>query len=241
MAKVENLPIVTTPPESLSHREADEANRMAIDPAWLKAELAKEKRSQAGLARYLGIATESVNRVCKGTRQIKMAEAEKIYEYLSLTAEPGATIPHTSPKVASTSLLQVRGTAEAGSWREVALREVQDPATLVAPQHLAEIGAYALRVEGPSMDRRYPPGSYVIVAPWHGGPLPYGKRVVVERTAQDGKIETTVKDLVRGMNGEPELWPRSSHPAHQTPLPYKTVDDIRIDVIGTVVGSYRDE
>jgi phage repressor protein C with HTH and peptisase S24 domain len=110
-----------------------------------------------------------------------------------------------------------------------------DAETLPAPQAIVDGGAYALRVRGPSMNLRYPDGSYVVVQPWNGGPLPYGKRVIVEREAPDGKIETTVKELIRGAHGEPELWPRSNNPAHQAPIALTDGGSILVRVIGTVI------
>lgn len=90
------------------------------------------------------------------------------------------------------------------------------------------------------MDKLYPDGSYVVVQPWHGGPLPFGKKVIVERN-RDGLIETTVKELVRGANGEPELWPRSHHPAHQSPLQYKEDELATVRIVGVVIWSMRPE
>ena len=103
-----------------------------------------------------------------------------------------------------------------------------------APRQIVESGAYALRVSGPSMDQKFPDGSYVVVMPWHGGPLPVGKYVVVERARPDGLVETTIKELVRREDGELELWPRSSHPAHKAPVPYKDIDDVTVRLMGTV-------
>jgi phage repressor protein C with HTH and peptisase S24 domain len=85
------------------------------------------------------------------------------------------------------------------------------------------------------MDLHYRDGSYVVVEPWFGGPLPVGKHVVVERELPSGMIETTIKELVRTPGGELELWPRSRHPSHQTPVPYQDVDDVTVRVIGRVI------
>lgn len=215
----------------------DGSHNIAMQPDWLKAELAKPGRSQSALARFLKMAPEQVNRMCKGTRKISADEADQIRAYLAATASGGgATITHLSPKPGQVSLLTVRGTVEAGSWREVPFTDLaHDLETLPAPRSVVDSGAFALRVAGPSMDLLYPDGSYVVVQPWHGGPLPYGKRVVVERSRPDGLMETTVKELVRGPGGEPELWPRSSSPAHQAPIPYKDVEGVTVRILGTVV------
>jgi SOS-response transcriptional repressor LexA len=211
-----------------------------MDTEWLKAELAKPGRSQSALARHLGVVPEIVNRIVHGRRQVKANEADVIRAYLAAT-ESGvpATLTRIAPHASTTAPLPVKGTVEAGSWREsVALSELgYEPETLIAPRSVVDSGAFALRVAGPSMDLLYPDGSYVVVQPWHGGHLPFGKRVIVERS-RDGLIETTVKELVRGSNGEPELCPRSSHPAHQKPIAYKE-EDVTIRLVGVVIWSMR--
>ncbi|MCR5876958.1 LexA family transcriptional regulator [Phenylobacterium sp. J367] len=213
---------------------------MGIDPAWLKAELAKPGRSQSALARFMGLAAEQVNRMCAGSRRIQADEADKIRAYLAATSPGGATIPHISPKPQAAVGLPIKGTVEAGSWREVAFTDLEhEPETLPAPKSVVDSGAFALRVSGPSMDQRYPDGSYVIVQPWHGGPLPIGKRVVVERARPDGLVETTVKELVVNGRGDLELWPRSTHPAHQTPIPHKDLDGVTVRIVGTVMYSFQ--
>lgn len=210
-----------------------------MDIEWLKAELAKPGRSQSALARHLGVVPEIVNRIVHGRRQVKATEADQIRAYLAAT-ESGvtATITRLADMPTSTALLTVRGTVEAGSWREVALSDLgYDPETLIAPRSVVDSGAFALRVAGPSMNVLYPDGSFVVVQPWHGGSLPFGKRVIVERR-RDGLVETTVKELVRGADGEPELWPRSNHPAHQGLIAYRE-EDTTVHIVGIVIWSMR--
>lgn len=207
----------------------------SMDPAWLKAELERKGRSQSALARFMGVLPETVNRICAGKRQIKATEADTIRAYLAATSngEP-ATLPHSDRGLTPASNLIVRGSVEAGSWREVAYAELMEPEVLPAPRQVVESGAYALRVSGPSMDQKFADGSYVVVMPWHGGPLPIGRYVVVERARPDGLVETTLKQLVQAPNGDIELWPRSHHPAHQQPVPYKEIDGVVVRIMGTV-------
>lgn len=216
----------------------------AMSPDWLKIELAKPGRSQSALARFMGVVPEIVNRIVNGKRQIKAHEADQIRGYLNATEKGApATFSHMAPRPIPAALLTIRGKVEAGSWREVSFTDldVHEPETLPAPQSIVDSGAFALRVSGPSMDQLYREGSFVIVQPWYGGPLPFGRRVVVERTASDGKVETTVKEMVRGPDGEPELWPRSKHPAHQTPIRYKDAEGVTVSLIGVVISSYQPE
>lgn len=232
--------IATPAADKVSDVSVDGSQNLDMDAAWLKAELRQPGRSQSALARYLGVVPEIVNRMCSGSRSIKSHEADQIREYLA-THGVAATFAHISPRPSNVSLLTVRGTVEAGSWREVAFTDlIHDPETLPAPHSVVDSGAFALRVAGPSMDQLYPDGSYVVVQPWHGGPLPFGKRVIVERT-RHGLVETTVKELVHGPDGEPELRPRSTHPAHQAPILYKDMEDVTVRIIGIVIWSMKPE
>lgn len=63
-----------------------------LTPSNLKRELTRYGRSQAALARALGIDTSAVNRMVKGTRQIKAAEAQSIVDYLERT-DPNKAVP----------------------------------------------------------------------------------------------------------------------------------------------------
>lgn len=208
-----------------------------MDHAWLKNELSKPGRSQSALARFLGVEHPSiVNRMCSGDRKITSREADQIRAYLAGTTKAGdATIYDSASRSVDTYPLQIRGTVEAGSWRERALSDLLEAETLIAPREIVDTGAFALRVAGPSMDQFYKDGSYVIVQPWEGGPMPIGKHVVVEREKQDGTIESTVKELVRRADGEYELWPRSTSPLHQTPITFDNDDSIRVRIVGRVI------
>lgn len=58
-----------------------------INPVWLKNELDQPGRSQSALQRYMGFSSPAiVNRMCQGTRDISAKEADKIREYLKITA-----------------------------------------------------------------------------------------------------------------------------------------------------------
>jgi phage repressor protein C with HTH and peptisase S24 domain len=205
-----------------------------MDHRWLRAELEKPGRSQSALARFLGLEHPSiVNRMVAGQRTIKATEADRIRQYLSSTEDSTAAITHSGQVALQASSLPVRGIVEAGSWREVAYSDIATE-ELIAPKSIVDSGAYALKVAGPSMDLFYPDGSYVIVQPWHGGPLPIGKHVIVERE-RDGLRETTIKELCRAADGRLELWPRSSQPGHQTPLTYDEHDEATVRLIGRVI------
>lgn len=205
----------------------------AMDPAWLKAELRKPGRSQAALARFMGVSQPVVNRICQDGRKILATEADKIRTYLIATGN-GDNLPPPPP--ISARLIKVNGVVEAGAWREAGqLAFVEQIPVLNTAAFEGDV--FALKVSGPSMNQHYADGSYVIVRAWAGGPLPYGKHVVVKRERADGLVECTIKELRNG--NKPELWPNSDDPAHQKPVPYGDNGDITVSIVGRVIASLR--
>lgn len=57
-----------------------------IEREWLKEELKKPGRSQAGLGRHMGLHATNVNRLVNGTREIKQRDVTSIQQYLDATA-----------------------------------------------------------------------------------------------------------------------------------------------------------
>lgn len=94
------------------------------------------------------------------------------------------------------------------------------------------------------MDRDYPDGSTIICIKLHEieGELKPGRNVVVYRRRADGQIEATVKKYVVDAHGT-WLYPNSSHPEHQAPIPIPAPDgsDEEVWIEALVVGSYRPE
>lgn len=136
--------------------------------------------------------------------------------------------------------IPILGEVAAGIWKETTPREIRD-----AEEHLdmdvrgyETAQLYALRVVGPSMNRVYEPGTYVVVAPAAEAGLRVGDHVIVERR-RNGFVEVTVKELAVDENGEALLWPRSTHPDHQTPVPYEPTGDDATTIVGVVVARYE--
>lgn len=99
---------------------------------------------------------------------------------------------------------------------------------------------FGLRVAGDSMDIIYPPGSILECARYWGDTIiPNGKRVIVQRTHENGTVETTVKEYLVDGQGVTWLLPRSRNPAFQAPFrcdqPESGIVDIR--VVGVVLAS----
>lgn len=138
------------------------------------------------------------------------------------------------------------GSVEAGVWRESPEWPGGEGGSLVIPVPPEYSGiAFAVAVDGPSMNQVFPQGSYVIcVSVWEfQRDLRTGDKVVVRRRSADGHYEFTLKEIVFDNDGRPWLWPRSDHPQYQSPIeiPWpitESDDDSEIAVIAFVLGSY---
>lgn len=140
--------------------------------------------------------------------------------------------------------IRVRGCVKAGQWRE-AIEMAPDDQWHVSVPTAEEYDRYrkfALTVDGPSMNELYPEGSILVCVDFYElgrEPRP-GERVIVHRH-KGGQTEATVKEY-RLVDGDPWLWPRSTHPEHQTPLnPASDPDADEVCIKAKVIGSYRPE
>lgn len=139
----------------------------------------------------------------------------------------------------SATTIQVVGTVQAGYWH--AANELADePRSVpyVAPAAYRQYACVAFDVVGHSMDRVYPHGSTVVAVPYVDlgrDPRP-GERVIVQRYRHD-EVEATCKELRVSAKGELELWPLSSRPEHQEPLPVRPVAGERVLITHRVVAA----
>lgn len=169
----------------------------------------------------------------------------RTYAKLARTVEvPVWRLSGEAPEPPTPTTTWVSGHVEAGSFREAIEwdRSQWYPVDVPVPDRFRG-RAKALEVRGPSMNRRYPPGSVVIwVDMLDYRPPRNGDRVIVYSYRDDAKIEATVKEL-RGQGDERWLWPDSDDPLHQTPIdPRNPPEDVTsIEIKGIVIGSYRGE
>jgi SOS-response transcriptional repressor LexA len=96
---------------------------------------------------------------------------------------------------------------------------------------------FALRVKGRSMDRDYPEGDILIVCPISETDPREGDHVIVLRR-RSGFAEATVKELIR-IGSQWALQARSSDPQFADPWIIGDDGDETPEIIGVVVGSYR--
>ncbi len=223
---------------------------------WLATRLAElsnrgdgEKKNKLGLAKHLGLQPSRVTEMIAGTRKIDSREVRPLAEYLEWPESKIMNLISPGPlRPTPLGSIMVRGSVEAGHWREAVMWAEADwkPAPISPDARYPEARQFGLEVIGPSMDRLYPEGTILVcvsLQDYRGDPTP-GQKVIVQRRALDG-FEATVKELGQDDAGQYWLWPRSNHPEYQQPWPIPKPNDFGenddIQIVAVVVGSYRPE
>lgn len=208
----------------------------------------------ADWTRRAGVSSGSLYNLFKGrsdsvnvTTLNKLALAEGVaVSQLTGDYEPVRTAPITT--------VRMRGKVSAGLWQDALemLPDEQEILPVPVPTPYKDT-AFGLLVDGPSMNLVYPAGTVLICVSIYdyGKELRPGNKVVVYRHGSNQTIEATVKEMQVDEQGQVWLWPRSSHPAHQQPLPLPRwpdgnsdaleSDGDSIEVSAVVIGSYRPE
>lgn len=203
------------------------------------------------LADKVGTSIPQLIRLEKGQRKLTKEWAERIAPYLNVPPAqllfPEASTPPGAP---------VLGTVQAGVWREASedplhIEGWEDPIAggyerIPAPpdRRYPHAAVFALRVEGDSMDRVFPPGSYALcvrLADAGLGPLDIapGSVVVCQRRRHD-IYEATLKRLRRS-GGDIVLEPDSTNPRHKpiTLRPPRHAQETETTIAALVVGKYE--
>ncbi|WP_426043679.1 LexA family protein [Caulobacter sp. DWR3-1-2] len=160
----------------------------------------------------------------------------------SATPYTPMTAPVVPPMRDVTRRIPVVGDVEAGVWRETVARDAHDIDDYLAldVQGYEQADLKAYRVSGPSMNRVYVQGRFVVVAHPAQAGLRSGDHVVIERW-RGSMTEVTLKEFVQEQDGRIALWPRSDHPDFQEPFHLKAQDEADQDgltIIGVVVADY---
>lgn len=194
--------------------------------------------TQAELGVRMGVLQSVVSDWENGKLQSWREHAEKLAKALE---KPKGYFAGPQLNAKPTKGIPVVGEVQAGVFR-FALEFPPDERTIlpvVALSGVSGVDQVALRVTGPSMDLLYPDGSYVIVIPAGETDVRDGDRVVVYR-AQGELREATIKE-VRVEGDRIGLWPRSTHPDHQSPFYLAPSDQDGPEIAYVVVGSFRQE
>lgn len=189
---------------------------------WIKERLVELSKTQADLARHLGLPRSRINEMIKGEREIQTDEVGRVAAFLQLT-ESEVLRRSEGAKTVVTPYQRVRidRFVQGGYWcSDNVLPEDEIADIYLPPIEAPSSNIYGLRVKGNSMDQEYPDGSIVFCVPVEQLPreLEHGDHVVVERRNHD-EMEATVKELQQAADGTWWLVPRSTDPRHQSSIP----------------------
>ncbi len=179
-----------------------------FDRELVRNRMSDQKVTQADLAKVLAIPQSAVSNILKGTRRVKVEEAETIYSYLDIKKTP------------SVQFVPVIGLCSAGNWREAILAP---GGVMPVPNSVAGPRAFAVEVKGDSMDKIIPDGGFAIVDP--DQVQLYNDKVYL---IQNSEHEAQVK---RYRSNPARFEPASTNELHQTHY----IGDGAIKVIGRVV------
>ena len=152
------------------------------------------------------------------------------------------------PLAQPTQNIVIMGELGAGAWRAINAWEAKDRYVISVPR-FDEIyqSAYGLLVNDDHADQLYPEGSVVFVVNIEEADISLKSNdiVICQRVDATGDIEQTIKELVIADDGSDWLWPRSSNPKHQQPIPYAgdgaqdalSTSGVSVRIGGLVIGA----
>lgn len=181
-----------------------------MDASWLKEQFRRTGRSQADLARHLGIQPPMVSKMVRGERKIQAVELDRMRAFFGVTIAESTTVkmveknkrlllggfvdPEISAPLRSDMQrdLPVLGSVSGGKgglqMNGNAVDYVRRP-----PRLVGRTDVFALYVEDTSMVPAYKPGALVIVE--KARPPAPGDDVVIE-VMEDGDQRALIKNLV---------------------------------------------
>ena len=196
---------------------------------WIKRRLEERQKSQADLARTMGLDASAVSRMIKGDRQIKSDELPKLARVLDLASdelmrrleerEDSDSDGGHYVADAHGSIPVYRG-AEAGEDDDLIFEEGGPGETTPRPPVLEGVkGAFAVWCQGSSMEPKYEPGQRLYVHP--NKPLRKNCFVVVRKKNGKGLIKQFL-----GYEGERLLLRQLSPKPSTFSLPRAEVDGV---------------
>lgn len=202
-----------------------------------------ETRSRASVGAGLG--ASYIRDLERKTGNPNLSKLSKLATYLKVPLDrllPTANID--TPNIQGVASLPVVGTIAAGAFMDISIRDQGEPQeyiTVATNGRFPHARQYALKVQGDSMNLKYPDGTYVTCVDFaeSGLQLKNGMAVHIERL-EGHLVETTLK-IVEFVRGQLILSPRSTNVVHK-PIIFEP-DDGRSDVMvkGIVTGSWRPE
>jgi SOS-response transcriptional repressor LexA len=163
----------------------------------------------------------------------------------------GETVAELTPS--PVRQVHVQGAVAAGNFRDSSEWAPDGQFTIKVPLTAPGMNFFGLAVDGEDMNQVYPSGSVLVCSPLKKlrRRLKSGDRVIVERRASNGQIESTVREIQFDNEGRTWLWPRSDRPQHQQPAEVYWPPDLAPDesdretrevtIVAIVVSSYQPE
>lgn len=203
----------------------------------LRAARKARRLTQAQLALRAETTLQQISRLERGERRMTIDWVQRLARALGC---PVSEILGPTLEVSALDSVTVRGAVEAGRWRGDPDWPDADryPAPVPEDPRHAGVARFGLEVRGRSLDQRYPEGSILVCVAVDklDSPPPPGKLVICRRRDAQGRVEVTARKLRRDDGGRDWLWPDSTDPEHQQPIP---AEDAEITAL--VTGGYRAE
>lgn len=172
--------------------------------SWIKDGLEKTGKSQAALARHLGLSRSRITEILKGRRRVQLDEVKKIETFLNLPAPTGIT-PAPQPKG-----VRFMGLIDAHQWQEG--RNIQPESQSFIAAHLDERYPPELqvhfRVGSQSKSKRITDGDYVIAVPFDRfRSAPIAKDLVIYKRCRGQLRQYVIREARPTPSGHVEMTP----------------------------------
>jgi transcriptional regulator with XRE-family HTH domain len=191
--------------------------------------------TQAELAKKVEVAQATISKWELGIDLPGATQAARLALVLGVTANELLGIGAAADMPAGRRV-KVVGELAAGAWRETIDMQDQYDVLVAVPKKFEHVPLQGFVVKGESMNRIYPDGSIVYVAPIHAVEgWPRSGQVVMVMAHEHGMTEATLKEYVVNEHGK-WLYPRSNHPEHQAPVDYKNKKG-EVAITGVVVSA----
>lgn len=204
---------------------------------------AKGYEGPADAARAFGWNEHTYKSHENGVRGIRLPAAQKYAKAFGSTPAyimTGDTGAPSLPGIVEVAILPVLGEVAAGMFRSGNWTPDDDAEIPALPRKgIPASRQYAVRVDGPSVNKRIPDGMYAICAQFDAYPGGATMGSLVHVTRQDGDMfEHTIKELRLTSQGM-ILMPASDHPDFQEQVPLSSTPDNVVQIRGVVIGIFQ--
>jgi SOS-response transcriptional repressor LexA len=204
---------------------------------------AKGYEGPADAARAFGWNEHTYKSHENGVRGIRLPAAQKYAKAFGSTPAylmTGDTGASSLPAMEEVTTVPVMGEVAAGLFRAGNWTPDDDAEIPALPRKgIPASKQYAVRVDGPSVNRRIPDGMYAICAMFDAYPGGATMGSLVHVTRQDGElVEHTIKELRLTAQGM-MLMPVSDHPDYQEPVQLASNEESVVEIKGVVIGVFQ--